>query len=77
MNTIEQIIRESAYRLWDRAGRPEGRSEEFWFTAKAEFAPKEEATRERRLAAHARRSSANVRCETAADWSKRGRNPNF
>jgi hypothetical protein len=26
-----------AYELWDAAGRPEGRSEEFWFLAEEEF----------------------------------------
>jgi hypothetical protein len=26
-----------AYQLWDAAGRPEGRSEEFWFQAEEEF----------------------------------------
>ncbi len=37
MNDIEQMIPEDAYQLWDRAGRPNGRSDEFWFAAKAEF----------------------------------------
>ena len=31
MNTNEQMIREQAYELWDHAGRPDGRSDEFWF----------------------------------------------
>ena len=26
-----------AYELWDDAGRPEGRSDEFWFQAEEEF----------------------------------------
>ena len=26
-----------AYQLWNAAGRPEGRSEEFWFQAEEEF----------------------------------------
>jgi hypothetical protein len=33
----ERMIREHAYQLWDRAGRPEGRSEEFWSAANAVF----------------------------------------
>ena len=37
MNFTERIIREHAYCLWDHAGRPEGRSAEFWFAAKDEF----------------------------------------
>ena len=35
MNTNEQMIREQAYELWDHAGRPDGRSDEFWFAARA------------------------------------------
>ena len=42
MNTNEQMIREQAYVLWDHAGRPDGRSDEFWFAAKAEFEREEE-----------------------------------
>ena len=26
----EQLIRERAYVLWDKDGRPEGRAEEYW-----------------------------------------------
>ena len=38
MNENKQMIREQAYELWDhvRAGRM-GRSDEFWFAARAEF----------------------------------------
>ena len=34
---MERRIRERAYQLWDRAERPERRSDEFWFAAHAEF----------------------------------------
>lgn len=37
MGAIEQMIRERAYELWDRADRPDGRSDEFWFAACVEF----------------------------------------
>ena len=37
MKTNEQMIRKQAYELWDHAGRPDGRSDEFWFSARAEF----------------------------------------
>jgi hypothetical protein len=37
METTEQIVREYAYHLWDRAGRPEELSMEFWIAAKAEL----------------------------------------
>ena len=37
MNMNEQMIREQAYELWDQAGRPDGRSDEFWFAARTEF----------------------------------------
>jgi hypothetical protein len=51
MSSNEQMIREQAYRLWDDAGRPDGRSDEFWFAAKAEF-EREEWTGEENLRAH-------------------------
>jgi hypothetical protein len=45
MNANEQKIRERAHELWDDAGRPDGRSDEFWFAAGAEL-EREEATGE-------------------------------
>ena len=33
MSDIEERIRERAYLLWEEAGRPHGRSDEFWFAA--------------------------------------------
>jgi len=51
MNTNEQVIREQAYELWDHAGRPDGRSDEFWFTARAGF-EREEETGEGNVGAH-------------------------
>lgn len=30
---LEQAVREQAYELWEQAGRPEGRAEEFWHRA--------------------------------------------
>jgi hypothetical protein len=65
----EMMIRQRAYELWDHAGRPVGRSDEFWFAAKADF---ERNTRvgERRLTVVPRRAEP-PRHETAADWGKR------
>ena len=37
MSDIEDAIRDQAYRLWEQAGRPEGRHEEFWFAARQEM----------------------------------------
>jgi hypothetical protein len=51
MNENEQMIREQAYELWDHAGRPDGRSDEFWFTARAGF-KREEETGEGNVGAH-------------------------
>jgi len=34
---IEERIRTRAYKLWERAGCPEGRSEEFWHAARGEI----------------------------------------
>jgi hypothetical protein len=42
MNKNEQMIREQAYELWDHAGRPDGRNDEFWFAARGEFEREEE-----------------------------------
>ena len=47
MNATELMIREHAYHLWDRAGRPEIRSEDFWFAAKAEFERNEETGKQK------------------------------
>jgi len=33
MSQLHEEIRKRAYTLWERAGRPEGRSEEFWHEA--------------------------------------------
>jgi hypothetical protein len=33
----EQQIRDYAYQLWDRAGRPQGRDAEFWHAAEVEL----------------------------------------
>lgn len=37
MSDFDQQIRERAYQLWEEAGRPEGRAEEFWFHAQADI----------------------------------------
>jgi hypothetical protein len=50
MNGNEQRISERAHKLWDDAGRPDGRSDEFWFAAKAEL-EREEGTGEGSLGA--------------------------
>jgi DUF2934 family protein len=69
MNVIEKRIRERAYELWDHAGRPDDRSDEFWFAARAEFEPKEGAAKGR--SAPVPRRAEAPRHETAADWGKR------
>ena len=33
----KRAIRDRAYGLWEQAGRPVGRDEEFWFTAEREL----------------------------------------
>jgi hypothetical protein len=42
MNVVENVTRELAYDLWDHAGRPGCRSDEFWFAARFEFERREE-----------------------------------
>jgi membrane peptidoglycan carboxypeptidase len=41
MDDQEDHIRRRAYHLWEEAGRPEGRSDEFWHAARAEIADEE------------------------------------
>jgi two-component system CheB/CheR fusion protein len=43
MDSFEKRIRQRAYDLWERAGRPQGRSEEFWFAAAKEAVQASEA----------------------------------
>ncbi len=38
----EQRVRERAYEIWERAGRPEGKSIEHWLQAEAEIRAEEE-----------------------------------
>jgi hypothetical protein len=38
MDDHEHCVRGLAYNLWEAAGRPHGRAEEFWYTAEATFA---------------------------------------
>jgi hypothetical protein len=34
----QESVKDISYRLWDEAGRPEGRDQEFWFLAEAALA---------------------------------------
>jgi DUF2934 family protein len=70
MDAVEKVIRERAYELWDHAGRPDGRSDEFWFAARGEFEPKEGTAKRQRRAPVPRRVEP-PRHESAADWGKR------
>ena len=43
MHSVEQDkIRDRAYQLWDKAGQPEGREQEFWYEAERELAEEDE-----------------------------------
>ena len=33
---LDQVVRQRAFSLWEQAGRPEGRAEEFWYQAQNE-----------------------------------------
>jgi Protein of unknown function (DUF2934) len=70
MSASEGMIRQRAYELWEKAGRPNGRSNEFWFAAKADFERKER-TGAGQLHVLVRRRAEPCRHETAADWGKR------
>ena len=41
MSDIEEAIRRRAYELWEHAGSPESRSDEFWHAARLELGAKE------------------------------------
>ena len=47
MSSIGEAVRRRAYELWEQAGQPEGRSEEFWFVAIAEVEGKPPTLEER------------------------------
>jgi Protein of unknown function (DUF2934) len=69
MDAIGKAVRERAYELWDHASRPNGRSDEFWFAAKAELEREETGPRE--LCASVRPRREPPRYESAADWGMR------
>jgi hypothetical protein len=46
MSGFDKLIREKAYELWERAGRPEGRDVEFWHAAKHELEAEPPAVKE-------------------------------
>jgi len=64
---MQKVIRELAYELWEQAGRPDGRSAEFWFAARYEFERREE-TGEAQLGAPVRLRAEPSREEFAVDW---------
>ena len=42
MHSDEAKIRDRAYQLWDQAGQPDGRDQEFWHDAERELAEEED-----------------------------------
>jgi len=66
MRDMEEVIRKLAYELWEQAGRPDGRSDEFWFAARFEFERREE-TGETQLGAPVRQRVETPCRESAAD----------
>ncbi len=42
----EKRVRERAYEIWERAGRPEGMAEQHWLQAEKEIAAEEEGLKE-------------------------------
>ncbi len=43
---FDQRVRERAYAMWEEAGRPEGRAEEFWERARQELGDTQTAAAE-------------------------------
>jgi len=72
MRDFEKMIRDRAYELWEHAGRPSDRSDEFWFAARAEFERKGRTEAEQ-ASGFVRRRVEPPRHESAADWGKRVR----
>ncbi|MBV8104993.1 MAG: DUF2934 domain-containing protein [Hyphomicrobiales bacterium] len=70
MSDMEEVTRKLAYEPWEQAGRPDGRSDEFWFAAKFESERREE-TGETQPGAPVRQHAEAVRHESAAYWGKR------
>jgi hypothetical protein len=48
-NRAEEEIRLLAYRLWERAGRPDGRADDFWEQARLQLASGSSPTQEDRI----------------------------
>jgi Protein of unknown function (DUF2934) len=67
MSVMEKVVRELAYELWEQAGRPEGRRDEFWFAARYELERREE-TGETRVDEPAPLRAHPPRYESGADW---------
>jgi hypothetical protein len=70
MRYMETAIRKLAYELWEQAGRPVGRSDEFWFAARFESESRRQ-TGETQPGAPIRRRAETPRHESADDWGKR------
>ena len=60
MSDFDQQIRERAYQLWEEAGRPDGRAQEFWFHAQADI--------HTRRAAEVRMAGRTEMREPPDDW---------
>lgn len=70
MMDTDTLTRERAYLLWEQAGRPDGRSEEFWFAAAASLAGDAQAAAK---PAPRRRTAAAPAAAKPAQPAKRGK----
>lgn len=43
MTDADDKIRDRAYQLWDEAGQPEGREQDFWYQAERELSTDDQA----------------------------------
>jgi hypothetical protein len=43
----DEQIRERAYQLWEKLGKPEGRTDEFWYRAEQELLNEERSSQRR------------------------------
>jgi len=69
MSATEKVIRQLACELWEQAGRPDGRSDEFWFAVRYESERREETGEE--LGAPVRRPSDGRQCRKERGATRR------
>ena len=58
--TFEQRVRQRAYELWEEAGRPGGKAEDYWGRARAEIEEADSIEAQNRIIDEARAKAGKV-----------------